>query len=75
MFEATSIPTLSDDSGLEVFSLKMRPGVFSARYAGGKVSYEEVVYLLWNNKLPNRAELSQCANTLRSLRISKTGES
>src|SRR5204862_62838 len=34
----------------------------------GKVSYEEVVYLLWNNKLPNRAELNQCANTLRSLR-------
>src|SRR5256886_5068601 len=34
----------------------------------GKVSYEEVVYLLWNNKLPNRAELTQCSNTLRSLR-------
>src|SRR6476620_8140986 len=34
----------------------------------GKVSYEEVVYLLWNNKLPNRTELNQCSNTLRSLR-------
>jgi citrate synthase len=34
----------------------------------GKVTYEEVVYLLWNNKLPNRSELTQCANTLRSLR-------
>ena len=34
----------------------------------GKVSYEEVVYLLWNNKLPNRDELNACANTLRSLR-------
>jgi citrate synthase len=34
----------------------------------GKVSYEEVVYLLWNNKLPNRDELNQCSNTLRSLR-------
>jgi citrate synthase len=34
----------------------------------GKVSYEEVVYLLWNNKLPNRGELNQCSNTLRSLR-------
>ena len=39
----------------------------------GKVSYEEVVYLLWNNKLPNRAELHQCANTLRSLRILPNG--
>src|SRR6202048_3166877 len=34
----------------------------------GKVSYEEVVYLLWNNKLPNRAELERCANQLRSQR-------
>src|SRR5258707_13276776 len=34
----------------------------------GKVTYEEVVYLLWNNKLPNREELNQCSNTLRSLR-------
>jgi citrate synthase len=34
----------------------------------GKVSYEEVVYLLWNNKLPNRTELDRCANQLRSER-------
>jgi citrate synthase len=34
----------------------------------GKVSYEEVVYLLWNNRLPNRAELDKCANQLRSER-------
>ncbi len=30
----------------------------------GHVSYEEVVYLLWNNKLPNRAELERCQATL-----------
>ncbi len=34
----------------------------------GKVSYEEVVYLLWNNRLPNRAELEDCRETLRSER-------
>jgi citrate synthase len=34
----------------------------------GKVSYEEVVYLLWNNKLPNRAELERCTNQLASQR-------
>ncbi|MGI9087502.1 MAG: citrate synthase [Chthoniobacterales bacterium] len=34
----------------------------------GKVSYEEVIYLLWNNKLPNRAELESCSNDLRSQR-------
>ncbi len=34
----------------------------------GKVSYEEVVYLLWNNELPNRAQLEDCTKTLRSQR-------
>src|SRR6185503_15963651 len=34
----------------------------------GKVSYEEVVYLLWNNKLPNRSELGPCGKKLRSAR-------
>jgi citrate synthase len=34
----------------------------------GKVSYEEVVYLLWNNKLPNRKELDGFVNQLRSQR-------
>jgi citrate synthase len=34
----------------------------------GKVSYEEVVYLLWNNRLPTKGELEKCANQLRSER-------
>ncbi|MGI8891515.1 MAG: citrate synthase [Chthoniobacterales bacterium] len=34
----------------------------------GKVSYEEIVYLLWNNKLPNKKELEGCRETLRSQR-------
>jgi len=34
----------------------------------GNVSYEEVIFLLWNNRLPTRAELSECEETLRSLR-------
>lgn len=34
----------------------------------GKVSYEEVVFLLWNNRLPTRAELEDCQETLRGQR-------
>lgn len=34
----------------------------------GHVSYEEVVYLLWNNKLPNRAEMARCQAILRGER-------
>lgn len=37
----TKIPTLADDSGLEVFFLNGRPGVISARYAGDGATDEE----------------------------------
>lgn len=36
---------IADDSGLEVFALNNEPGVFSARYAGEDVTYDD------NNKL------------------------
>lgn len=49
IFLATSIPTLADDTGLEVNYLNMAPGVISARYAGENVSYDE------NNKKLLRA--------------------
>src|SRR2546423_9531792 len=34
----------------------------------GKVSYKEVVYLLWHRKLPNREELETFVRALRSQR-------
>jgi 2-methylcitrate synthase len=34
----------------------------------GKVSYEEVVYLLWHNKLPNRQEIGDLEKKLRTER-------
>ena len=34
----------------------------------GKVSYEEVVYLLWHGNLPNQAELDKLTTALRAER-------
>ena len=41
IFQATGLSALSDDTGLEVFSLGLQPGVISARYAGPNASYED----------------------------------
>jgi len=41
VFQTTNLPALADDSGLEVFYLAKRPGVFSARYAGPQATYAD----------------------------------
>lgn len=42
-FEHTGLPSIADDTGLEVEVLDGAPGVYSARYAGENVSYQENV--------------------------------
>lgn len=40
-FEQTGIPSVADDTGLEVEALDGEPGVYSARYAGEDASYRD----------------------------------
>lgn len=38
---ATGLPSVADDTGLEVDALDGRPGVYAARYAGEQATYED----------------------------------
>ena len=44
--EATGLPAIADDTGLEVDALDGEPGVRSARFAGENAAYEDNVALL-----------------------------
>ena len=56
VFGITGIPTIADDTGLEVDFLDGAPGVYSARYAGDNVSYQDNVnkLLFELNGVPNQ---------------------
>ena len=54
VFEKTGLPTISDDTGLEVDALDGAPGVYTARYAGENCSYSDNVNKMLKdmNKVP-----------------------
>ena len=58
----SGLPSLADDTGLEVFALRMEPGVRSARYAGENVSYDD-------NNLKLLAEMNGMASGERHARF------
>lgn len=45
-FKRHGLPTIADDTGLEVDALDGRPGVYSSRYAGEDATYADNVRLL-----------------------------
>ena len=43
IYEHTGLPAIADDTGLEVDALDGAPGVYSSRYAGDNVTYQDNV--------------------------------
>lgn len=57
-YEINKVPAMADDSGLEIESLPGELGVYSARFGGGTLSYEEQCELVLE-KLKNYPEKEQ----------------
>lgn len=66
VFQETGIPSLSDDTGLEVKALNGAPGVYSARYAGEQATYEDNVLKLLD-ALQSQADRSAQFRTVVAL--------
>jgi XTP/dITP diphosphohydrolase len=49
VFRESTLPSLADDTGLEVHYLNDEPGVYSSRYAGPNASYADNCRKLLNN--------------------------
>ncbi len=62
IFEATGIPCIADDTGLEVDALGGRPGVYSARYAGENADFAA-------NRAMLLGELQATGDALRTARF------
>jgi len=62
---ATGLPTVADDSGLEIDALDGQPGILSARYAGEGATdedrYRKVLKLLAGTPLNERTARFRCA--------------
>jgi XTP/dITP diphosphohydrolase len=60
IYNIYKVPVVADDSGLAVEQIEGRPGVFSARYAGEKCTYEDnnlkLIAELYNLPEPHKAK-------------------
>ena len=66
-FKYSKIPSISDDSGLEVIALKKKPGIYSARwakkYGSFKKAMEKILQIL--SKKKNRKAIFVCSLSIK----------
>ncbi len=48
-YSVTNLPSVADDTGLEVFALNGEPGIYAARYAGENATYKDNLNKLLEN--------------------------
>jgi XTP/dITP diphosphohydrolase len=53
---ASGLPSLADDSGLEVFALEGAPGVYSARWAGEEKDFGAAMQRVWRELSAKHAD-------------------
>lgn len=67
-YELTGLPTLADDSGLEIDYLDGEPGILSSRYMGESTSYEEknskIIEMMMDSLPEERSARFKCALVL-----------
>tara|TARA_B100001250_G_scaffold387112_1_gene384208 strand:+ start:477 stop:1094 length:618 start_codon:yes stop_codon:yes gene_type:complete len=72
--EITGLPTLADDTGLEVDLLNGAPGVYSARYAGLNSSYDDNVHKLLSDLSQYKNEIERTARFKTVISFINNGE-
>lgn len=70
--EASGLPALSDDSGLEVFALGGDPGVYSARWAGPNKDFGAAMQRI-QNELERKGEADRSARFVCVLALAEPG--
>jgi XTP/dITP diphosphohydrolase len=68
--EASGLPVLADDSGLEIDALNGEPGIYSSRWAGEDVSYPERFRILFE-RLTGLPEASRTARYRCAIAIAR----
>jgi XTP/dITP diphosphohydrolase len=70
--EASGLPALADDSGLEVFALGGAPGVFSARWAGPNKDFRAAMERVWR-ELQDKSATDFSARFVCVLALARAG--
>ena len=69
----TGLPSLADDTGLEVTALNGAPGVYSARYSGEHASYEDNVEKLLSEMSKTNERNAQFRTVVALLKWTSNG--